>query len=435
VSERWFAVLATVTGILYIVITPPFQVPDEWNHYLRAEAIAQGHLQPRMTWQGDCASFPRGVERFVRATYRTEGTFTVDEIRRTATIPRNDGGTSTLCFSSWYTPLAYAPQTMVAKIAQLTNARPFVTFYAGRVINLLAALMVLVAAMRIAPAHRNVIAAVALLPMAMYQLASWSADVPTFAAAVFLTALLLRAVEREAAMTAREAIAIAVMSTVVALCKPVYFLIAALAVAIPRRRFRSARERVGVIVMVFVAIAIGVGSSMATARQARFNARINLPIDPRGQAQCLAADPLRFATVAFNDLRANGTAYVEEMAGRLGMMDLKLPPVIIWTEIALLILIALAGPRPRIARRAIELLIVAATIGGVLLSQYLIWSIICGPAIEGVQGRYFLPILPLTLAGLGAGLRVKRSAQTIAIVAVAIAGNAVSLTVLLQRYW
>ncbi|MGZ4810252.1 MAG: DUF2142 domain-containing protein, partial [Thermoanaerobaculia bacterium] len=417
------------------VITPPYQVPDEWSHYLRAEAIAQGHLQPRMTWQGDCASFAVGIERFVRATYRTEGAFTVDEIRRAAAIPREGGGTSTLCFSSWYTPLSYVPQTLVAKVGQMTNARPFTTFYAGRVANFLVALIVLLAAMRIAPAHRNVMAAVALLPMSMYQLASWSADVPTFAAAVLLTALLLRAMERDTAMSMREGISIAAMSTILALCKPVYFLIAALVAAIPARRFRSVRERVGLIAIVFVAIAIGVGGSVATARQARFNARINLPVDAREQARCLAADPLRFATVAFNDLRANGSAYVEEMVGRLGMMNVKLPAVIVWIEIVLLILIGLAGPRPPIAQRAIAMLIIAITVGGVLLSQYLVWSIICGPGIEGVQGRYFLPILPLALVSAGAGLRLRQSVQTIAIAAVAIIANAVSLTVLLERYW
>ena len=434
-SERWFAVLAMAIGILYIVITPPYQVPDEWNHYLRAEAIAEGHLQPRMTWQGDCATFPVGIERFVRATYRTTGTFTVEELRRAATIPRMGGGTSTLCFSSWYTPLSYLPQTIVAAAARLMNARPFFTFYAGRIANFLAALLLLIAATRIAPAYRNVIAAVALLPMALYQLASWSADVPTFAVAVLLTSLLLRAIERSAPMTARETFAIAATSTVLALCKPVYFLIAGLVVAIPVRRFRSARQRLGVIVLVLVAVAIGVGTSLATARQARFNARIGLPIDAREQARCLAADPLRFASVALHDLRANSSAYAEEMVGRLGMMNVKLPGVIVWLELALLIAIALASPPPSATPRSIAVFVTLATIGGVLLSQYLIWSIICGPTIEGVQGRYFLPILPLALFCMGVGARLRQSAQTIAIVAVAVVANATALCVLVQRYW
>jgi uncharacterized membrane protein len=436
VSERWLAVLATAIGILYLVVTPPYQVPDEWNHYVRSEAIAEGHVVPDMTWQGDCASFPDGVERFVRAMYRTEGTFTLREMREAAAIRRDTGGISTLCFSSWYTPLPYAPQVIVAAISRALVIRPFVTFYAGRLFNLGFAILLLLAAMRAAPEHRDVIAAVVLLPMAMFQLASWSADVPTFAAAVLLTALLLRAARSQEMVTTREALILAAMALVVALCKPVYFLIALLVFAVPRRRFRSRSQRVAVLSGVLLAVAIGVATAAATAGQARYNARINLPIDARQQARCVASNPIRFAHVALDDLRVNGTAYVEEMTGRLGMMNVKLPSPITWIEVLLLVVIGVACTPPVSAfQRLLAMFITVATIGGVLLSQYLIWSVICGHAIEGVQGRYFLPILPLAAASLGAGLNISESAKRIAIVVVAIVANVVALTVLLQRYW
>src|SRR5207245_11364675 len=65
-------------------------------------------------------------------------------------------------------------------------------------------------------------------------------------------------------------------------------------------------------------------------------------------------------------------------------------------ELALLVLIGISG-RTR-ALCLIALSIVAVTALGVVISQYLSWSIICGDVIEGVQGRYFLPVLPLVLA-------------------------------------
>jgi hypothetical protein len=37
---------------------------------------------------------------------------------------------------------------------------------------------------------------------------------------------------------------------------------------------------------------------------------------------------------------------------------------------------------------------------GILLSQFLIWSVACGEVLDGVQGRYFLPLLPLALIPL-----------------------------------
>jgi uncharacterized membrane protein len=436
VSERGFAVVATAIGILFMAITPPFQVPDEWAHYLRSEAIAQGHIRPRMTWQGDCESFPIGVERFIRATYRTSGKFTIDELRVAARIPREATRRSTLCFSAWYTPLPYAPQVIVAAASHAFDVRPFITFYAGRFVNLVLAIMLIVVAMRIAPGHRNVIAAAALLPMAMYQLGSWSADGPTFAVAVVLTALLLRAAQRPETMTAREAVTIAGVAMAVAMCKPVYFLIALLVLGIPRRRYRSVRQRIAVTAGVMLAVAVGVGASVATVRQAHFNARIGQPIDAREQARCVAASPVRFAAVAVRDLRANGNAYLEEIVGRLGMTDLQVPKPVVWLELILLVAVGVTSIRPAsLMERLLSVVIILCTILGVLLSQYLVWSVICGDAIEGVQGRYFLPILPLAVASMAAGIRVRERLQIAAVAGTAIVANGAAVLVLMQRYW
>ena len=435
-SERAFAVLATAIGILFLAITPPLQVPDEWNHYVRAEAIGQGHLTPDMTWQGDCESFPIGIERFIRATYRTSGKFTLHELRDAAAIPLDGGGKSTLCFSAWYTPVPYVPQVIVVAASRALQVRPFVTFYAGRIVNLGFVILMIVASMRLAPGYRSVFAAVALLPMAMYQLASWSADAPTFAAAVLLTAVLLRAVHRTSSMTKGEVIAIAGLAMVVALCKPVYFLIALLVLAIPRRRFRSAGQRIAVIAAVVFAVALGVVTSSATAQRARYNARVGLPVDVREQARCVMANPLRFAEVAIDDLGANGTVYLEELVGRFGMNDVKLPMAMVWPELFVLVVAGLMSARPAsVAQRLLTIMIALSTMAGVLLSQYLLWSVICGHAIEGVQGRYFLPIVPLALASFAVGPKVSDRVQSIAIVAVAVIANSVALIVLLQRYW
>jgi len=421
VTGRWFAIAAGVIGILYIALTPPFQVPDEWSHYVRAEAIAQGHLQPRMTWQGDCASFPSGVERFVRTIYRTDVPFHPADVRQAMSIRRDAPGRSELCFSSWYTPMPYLPQVTIAFIAQFANVRPLVTFYAGRLATLAFVILLLLAAMRIAPEHRNVIAAIALLPMTMYEVASWSADAPTFAVAVLLTAVLLRRDDGPGVAAS------SVLSFALALCKPVYFLISLLAIA--TRRWR-------LIVPVLFAAAIGVAIASSVATQARYNARYGLHVDAREQMQCIVHDPAHFARVLGADVRDHSTLYVEQLVGRLGMNSLKMPVWLIVLEVMLLVLIATAAAPVSFAYRLLAFAISIGTIAGILLSQYLIWSVVCGPNIEGVQGRYFLPIaLVASVIVAGAGVRLTERAQAIAIGVVAVIANATALVILVQRFW
>lgn len=62
------------------------------------------------------------------------------------------------------------------------------------------------------------------------------------------------------------------------------------------------------------------------------------------------------------------------------------------------------------------------------------WSVVCGDAIEGVQGRYFLEILPLFLASISLP-RIRWRIGPWTIAAVAIVCNGVALQTLIRRYW
>ena len=42
--EAWFLLLGALFGSAMAVVTPPFQVPDEANHFNRAYSISQGEI-------------------------------------------------------------------------------------------------------------------------------------------------------------------------------------------------------------------------------------------------------------------------------------------------------------------------------------------------------------------------------------------------------
>jgi uncharacterized membrane protein len=91
--------------------------------------------------------------------------------------------------------------------------------------------------------------------------------------------------------------------------------------------------------------------------------------------------------------------------GALGALDTLLPKPY-YALAALILLAALIADAlgPDAGRgRALLLVVALAGTGAVFLSQYLIWSAVGGTVIEGVQGRYFLPLAPATvllIAGL-----------------------------------
>lgn len=413
-SPRFFVALALLLGLLFVFVTPPFEVPDEQNHFWRALAIGNGQLLPRRGL--DTTPIVKSTQSFVWVLGSSDPReMFARKLRNAAALPYDGVPAGTVRFAAWYTPLPYVVQSLVARLP----LRPAMIFYGGRIANLLVAVLLIALAIRAAPQYGGILASGALLPMSLYELASWSADAATIALAFLFTALLL--------VPPRRIWVVALAGFALALCKPAYFLVALLALVMPFRR----RDRI----LILFATAFGTLLAILAAVRGAYNARFGYPVDAAAQVRCIAAHPIRFAGVALRDLGTNGRFYIEEMIGRFGANEIKLSPFVITIEIILLIVVALtAGTALRARVRATAAAIIAMTIAGILLSQYLIWSVVCGDVIEGVQGRYFLEILPLFLAAIACPqLRWKMNQWLIAIVAVVC--NAAALLTLVQHYW
>lgn len=397
-AQAWVLVTAAILGTLYAAVTPPFEVPDEVFHFWRPLVIAGGQFLPQRRGEPDVGAIPLGAQNlvYVMSQKRADGKTTREQMRVARQSPPELDRPKTVRFPSWYTPVPYAPQTLAALAMRLFALRPFVAFYLGRLLNLAVALALMAMAMRAAPELATVIAAVMLLPMTLAQFASWSPDALTIALATLLTALLV------GDRAPRAAVAVAFL---LALCKPAYFLIALL-----RRKWP-----------VIIASALGTLSSFAYARLGGYNQRMNDPVDAGAQLRCLVSDPMRFVRAVAHDVPAHGGMYVEQLVGRFGgVAQVSLPLAVVIAELALLVL---AGLTARAAMRGLSAVIVAGTVIGIFLSQFLIWSVACGDVVEGVQGRYFLPVLPLALALLG----MQRRLPPAILIAVAAVCNAIAL--------
>jgi uncharacterized membrane protein len=414
VTPRLFAAAALVLGLAYVCVTPPFEVPDEQNHFWRALAVGHGQFLPRHG--PDSTPVVKSTQDFAWVLSRTEPRETLTQKLRIVTALRYDGTSAgTVRFAAWYTPLPYVSQALVAALPM----RPAIVFYAGRIVNLLVTVMLIALAIRAAPQYASMFAAAALLPMSLYEFASLSADAPTIALAWLFTALLLA--------PPRRTWVIAVAGFALALCKPAYFLLALLAFVMPLRW----RQKIAIL----GATAFGTLLSLAAASRGVYNARAGEPVDAGAQIRCIVSDPIHFGRVMLHDLATNGRFYIEEMIGRFGANQLKLSPIIITVEILLLIAVAITcGAALRARIRITALAIIVMTVCGILLSQYLIWSVVCGDALEGVQGRYFLEILPLFLAAIALP-RMRLRMNPGIVIAVAVLCNAMALMTLLQRYW
>ena len=437
--ERLYLVAGLGAALLFAFITPPFQVPDEVGHFWRAASIAEGYVVPEMDESGSFATVADGIKGIVFVLWRdiggrTEAKITWAQFTTAWDVALRPDEPKVVRIPGAYTPVPYAPQVLAALAGRIASLRPIVTFYLGRVFNAIAFVLIVAAAIRVTPVLKAGFAVAGLVPMASFLAGSWSPDAMTVAMSFLLAALLLRAIHVQGVITSREIAAIIAVSVLLALCKPAYFLIALLALAIPAARFRSTSHRVLVMALVVGLTAGGVALSMFHSQRA-FVRFAGQAVDPPAQLRRVLDQPLRFVALVASEIGGRFD-YVEQGIGRLGMLDVHLPRAVIWLELIAMVVAAVATEtRVRPPARVIAVLAAAATAGGIAFSTYIGWNPPCAAAIDGLQGRYFIPILPLLMIALAMPLIRRPVAVAWASVGAGVVSNVAGIAAVALRYY
>jgi hypothetical protein len=373
---RWTLAVAAVFGLAFVFITPPFEVPDETAHYWRACAIAHGVFQPMPQGGQGFTALPSGEREL-----GIRGAAPVSETR--ARI-REDWGLRYVServiirYPLSLSPLPFVPQAIGIAIGDALHLRPLLTFYLGRLLNLATSLALVMLAMRLFRDTRWILCVCALLPMTLFMFASFSPDAMTIGVTFVAIALALAGSPWIIAAT-----------IALSLCKP--YLLVPLLVLASRRRWIAA--------LTVVAVAAGgYLSSLFAKTSATF---MRPDVVPHAQIEIVKHHPLRAAEIVAADLVHHAVAYRQQMIGTLGWLTVPLPSAVTLAVAALLVVVALfAGPRLSAMQRLGAAVIAIASIVTVELSEYISWTAVGANVIEGVQGRYFIPMAPLLLIAI-----------------------------------
>ncbi len=420
-AERVFLALAIPFGLLLLALTPPFQVPDEPAHFLRAYAISEGQLfaEPLPPEAGGGSGNILPVSLRLSATrltgnipfhpeVRADPSTIIEELARPLE-PDNRAPTA-FTGASVYFPIVYAPQALGMWLARALGGSPLWILYGGRLLNLVVALALTAWAIRVAPVHRWSMALVALTPLVVFTRSSVSADGLTTALAFLLVALVLReALVKEGAITWGPLALIALLGALLGLCKLTYFLMSAAVLLIPASRFGS-RGRAAYLLRSAVVIAASAAPAFLWGRHVSglYRPDTQPAPNPPEQLAWVLAHPARSLRIWLEAPFDKAQWYLETGLGRLGWQDTPLPLPVITTLALLLVAVAVldsgsdaARARPLSALQRLLAALVAVTVTyAVVATLYIAWNPVGAATVEGVQGRYFLPLLPLFLVVL-----------------------------------
>lgn len=462
-----FLAIALSTCVTLALLTPLGQVADERAHVLRVASLLHGQ------WIGRRAPFRKedgttqlragiDVDQAVLGvqTREAQSKLTEDEVTQARAQPW-----AGFLFHypipsvAIYMPAFYVPAAIGMGIAKRAGAGPFVAIYIARLVNVACFIASGLAALLLARRCHALLFCTLMVPMTVSLAGSVNQDGLIIAASVLAAALLTRSDTPTGTgpMLPRSFHywAAALLLACIVTVKPPYApLLAMLLLPLPPlrqwfglRKPLLLRAAVAGLMLLpsllwfwfaFTTVATPFtkppyepGPLWTGPRPAMFD-----ETNAVAQLSILLAEPLRFLTLPLNTF-IQDRALLVSAVGVLGWLTVFLPkPLYLLWYVALpaALLCDLVAPRTgRSQGSSVELalgvIVAAACILGIYLSQYLSWTIVGHPTVQGPSGRYLLPVLPfvalsLPVFMLRGGERLRAGLAAVPVVA-ALAGAAV----------
>ncbi len=443
-----YALFGTVAIVLLATTMPPFQNPDELSHFLRAAHVADGRWVgqrfSRREADGTMAIGAGGLsDPAIVAAYKPFGAlpFHADtRVTRSALaieVPWS-GRREPADFANTaiYPPFLYLPAAAGVLVGRASRMPVGQTLILTRIATGLCALAAGVAAIAWAGGMAPPIFALLTLPMSFALTASPSQDASILGCAALVGSLFARAVREPDARNRWRLGGLTLVLSAIAMARPPYAALALLALAVP-----AVRARWRILAAVTIAGSAGLWSSYA-AIHAMTDLGAAGGADPAAQIAFLMAHPFTVFDVARQTLDHYGWEYLEGFLGRLGWYDVPLPASYRDAALAMLgiaVLAAGSGARVRAGAAATGIVAIGISIAAMFGAFWVGWTPPGGMIVEGVQGRYFLP-LALAGAGLLPALAGHWAARPRALLVAATLGfpvvtMAVTIRAIIMRYY
>lgn len=443
--ERLYPLAGIALGIMYLFVLPPLSAPDEISHYVSAYQLSSKMLgQPSNDRHGRVLLRPQDawvedMEGIFRYEMDEDGYLQVepessegslklgealDEIMyRTLWelgvsgqyMPQRLETMGGALVSSQYppvvtTPLAYVPAAVGISAARLLGMTTVPLLYLGRLVNLLFFVLMTWLSMRRLPFGKEVLFGVALLPMALHLSASFSYDVMIMGCMFYFTAVCLDLAYKKERVTWQDIVVLMVLMAVAGPCKMVYAVMMGLCLLIPVRKFGSWGK------WALAALAVGgawaaamylVNSQVIATYATGTETYIQWAEEPGYSLTLLLHQPIRLIRMFYQTILWQTEQYHLTMIGSyLGNLDkvLDVPYPVVMTFTICLLELAFRKPGENLEmsgkQRAWVLVVCAGCAAATMGSMLIAWTPISAKVINGVQGRYFLPFLPVLLMAL-----------------------------------
>ena len=395
--ENFFLYASILVGVLLCFIVPIGAGYDEDTHEARIWEISKGVLIPN----GLLSTGPNFPSVFYELSYRQK--YILEPVRASfyqENITKKIDWNNMIYHEtrSYYFPVLYFPQAFImGLLGRVFDAPVMVILFLSRLSYLFLYVFLGYKAIKIIPFGKWVLCVLALAPMAISQGSIISADPLTNIGSFLFIAYILNLRTRQSKLANKDFIlllgAIALLFTLKINAAVLIFLIFLL----PNKIFRDRRQILILaisIVILFLVLVIGWNQIALSQRGTLLKME---GVNAFEQIKNLVIHPFNYLKALMTSFKMNGINYLKEWVGVMGYGYWGYPFIIYPLFFILLILAIAKDASSKIEKRERIFLLITFFLGIIATASaiYVVMNPVGSNSIDGIDGRHFIPIMPL----------------------------------------
>lgn len=411
----WWLILTFFFGLTYIFIVPPFQSPDEPNHFLRIYHISEGRLWGEVSpdkhqlggYVPDSLSSVYAPYEYM--FFKEANKISVDSITSNLFKPLRATALSFQPFSNTarYAFTTYLPQVITFYLLKKINCPPLLLMYAGRLAAFLFWVMLMYYAINLTPVYKELLMLLSFLPTSLAVNTTLSADVVTNGLAFLALALFLKFKFEAPDLKRGELLLFCGIMLLISWQKIVYFPLIFLLLLVPTPKFGGLSKKILFFSLALIANLIVIfwwsgeinklvyptGDKFFTTYE---DLRTGFRVNPTLQMEHILKDPIKFIKIFFEaSIKAyniNFTLYLTSF----GWEGTRVPSGLLYVfKFFLFAFIFIQANRFKLWEKILLLLLGHGLVMLFLLSQHLHWDGVGDVFLFEYGGKYYIPIYPI----------------------------------------
>ena len=395
-KEKVFLIFFTFYGLITLFLMPPFQIPDEHRHFYNSYKFSKGiysnpaNLPSSLVEFVENTEFNKISENFENKEYLLNLiNFSKTKLLQEKTHQKEVYLKTTVAM---YNPIVYIPQSLGLTVGLFLKLPILFGFYLGRLFVFFVCLVITYLSIKKAPEKiKSLILITSLFPIVIQEAISYSVDalINTFSF-LFIAYFFKLYLKKNEKINWEYGLVFFLGIFIPTTAKAPYFLLILLLIGLPVNKFNSKKQYFLLISFIFI-ITIFVN----------FSWHILGPQNPaqnmKEQINYIRLNLINYAETLYLTTRDLFHSYLVESVGLLGIFYM-LPYIFVYGYIIFLGIYTFSD---RIIKRRdyrIRFYIIIYLIGTyviMLSALYISWTSLGAKYVDGIQGRYFIPLIPI----------------------------------------